>query len=103
MKRLVSIVEKRAVVRASELYPFGVHPHDLSKAASQGLLVKIGRGLYTRREFPSNIKSPSPASEYPMAVCVFNRHSPGTAFSLLILVTFGWRSIAKPKNRLSMA
>jgi hypothetical protein len=60
MKRLVSIVEKRAVVCARELYPFSVHPHDLSKAASQGLLVKIGRGLYTRREFPrtSNIKSP---------------------------------------------
>src|SRR5271170_3579252 len=56
MKRLVSIVEKRAVVRARELYPFGVHPHDLSKAARQGLLVKIGRGLYTRREFPSNFE-----------------------------------------------
>jgi predicted transcriptional regulator of viral defense system len=56
MKRLVSIVEKRAVVRASELYPFGVHPHDLSKAARWGLLVKIGRGLYTRRDFASNFE-----------------------------------------------
>jgi predicted transcriptional regulator of viral defense system len=56
MKRLVSLVEKRAVVRASELYPFGVHPHDLSKATRQGLLVKIGRGLYTRRDFPSNFE-----------------------------------------------
>ena len=56
MKRLVSIVEKRAVVRARELYPFGFHPHDLSKAARQGLLVKIGRGLYTRRDFPSNFQ-----------------------------------------------
>jgi predicted transcriptional regulator of viral defense system len=56
MKRLVSLVENRAVVRARELYPFGVHPHDLSKAARQGLLVKIGRGLYTRREFPSNFE-----------------------------------------------
>jgi hypothetical protein len=36
--------------RACELYPFGVHPHDLSKAARRGLLVKIGRGLYTRRK-----------------------------------------------------
>jgi len=56
MKRLVSIVEKRAVVRARELYPFGVHPHDLGKAASQGLLVRIGRGLYTRKDFPSNFE-----------------------------------------------
>jgi predicted transcriptional regulator of viral defense system len=56
MERLVSIVENRAVVRASELYPFGVHPHDLSKAARRGLLVKIGRGLYTRRDFPSNFE-----------------------------------------------
>ena len=54
MKRLVSLVEKRAVVRARELYPFGVHPDDLSKAAREGLLVKIGRGLYTRKDFPSN-------------------------------------------------
>jgi hypothetical protein len=45
-------------VRASELYPFGVHPEDLSKAASQGLLVKIGRGLYTRKDFPSNFEHP---------------------------------------------
>jgi hypothetical protein len=56
MKGLVSIVEKRAATRARELYPLGVHPHDLSKAASQGLLIKIGRGLYTRREFPSNFE-----------------------------------------------
>jgi predicted transcriptional regulator of viral defense system len=56
MKRLVSIVEKRAVMRARELYSFGVHPHDLSKAASQGLVVKIGRGLYTRKDFPSNFE-----------------------------------------------
>ncbi|MGC2530040.1 MAG: hypothetical protein WA639_20010 [Candidatus Acidiferrum sp.] len=56
MKQLVSIVEKRAVVRASQLYPFGVHPHDLSEAASRGLLVRIGRGLHTRRDFPSNFE-----------------------------------------------
>jgi predicted transcriptional regulator of viral defense system len=56
MKRLVSLVEKRAVVRARELYPFGVHPEDLSKAAHEGLLVRIGRGLYTRKDFPSNFE-----------------------------------------------
>jgi predicted transcriptional regulator of viral defense system len=56
MNRLVSTVEKRAVVRARELYRFGAHPHDLSKATTQGLLVKIGRGLYTCREFPSNFE-----------------------------------------------
>jgi hypothetical protein len=73
MKRLVSIVEKRAIVRASELYPFGVHPHDLSKAASRGLLVRIGRGLTRAENFPrtSNIKSPSGASEYPTALSAF--------------------------------
>jgi predicted transcriptional regulator of viral defense system len=56
MKRLVSLVEKRAVVRARELYPFGVHPEDLSKTAHEGLLVRIGRGLYTRKDFPSNFE-----------------------------------------------
>jgi hypothetical protein len=67
MKRLVSLVDKRAVVRASELYPFGVHPHDLSKAARQGLLVKIGRACTPAEIFPrtSNIKSLSLACEYP--------------------------------------
>jgi predicted transcriptional regulator of viral defense system len=56
MKQLVSLVERRAVVRARELYPFGVHPHDLSRAERQGLVVKIGRGLYTRKDFPSNFE-----------------------------------------------
>jgi predicted transcriptional regulator of viral defense system len=57
MKQLVSLAERRTVVRARELYPFGVHPHDLSRAARQGLLVKIGRGLYTRKDFPSNFEN----------------------------------------------
>jgi hypothetical protein len=52
IKRLLSIVDNHIVVRASELYKFGAHPDQLSKASRQGLLVKIGRGLYTRKDFP---------------------------------------------------
>lgn len=50
-KRLLSIVDNRAVVRASELYEFGAHPDQLRKAVNQGLLHKIGRGLYTCKDF----------------------------------------------------
>lgn len=52
IKRLLSIVDNHIVVRASELYKFGAHPDQQSKASRQGLLVKIGRGLCTRRDFP---------------------------------------------------
>jgi predicted transcriptional regulator of viral defense system len=56
MKRLLSIVDNRGVVRASQLYRSGAHPDQLSKALHQGLLVKIGRGLYTRKDFPSDFE-----------------------------------------------
>lgn len=56
MKRLLSIVDNRVVVRASELYRFGAHPHDLSRAARQGLLLKFGRGLYSRKGFPTDFE-----------------------------------------------
>ena len=45
MRRLVSIVEKRTVVRARELYRSGIHPEALSRALQRGLFLKIGRGL----------------------------------------------------------
>jgi predicted transcriptional regulator of viral defense system len=72
MKRLVSLVEKRAVVRARELYPFGVHPEDLSKAAHEGLLVRIGRGCTPARISlrTSNINLSSRACEYLGVVCL---------------------------------
>jgi predicted transcriptional regulator of viral defense system len=56
MKRLLSIVGKRAVVHASKLYKFGVHPDQLSKASRQGLLVKVSRGLYTCKDFRSDFE-----------------------------------------------
>src|SRR5271168_2031669 len=51
MKRLVSIVNKRTVVRAKELYRSGIHPQELSRAIQRGLLLKIGRGLYVSKDF----------------------------------------------------
>jgi predicted transcriptional regulator of viral defense system len=56
IKRLVALVDRRAAARARDLYPFGVHPRDLSKAAAQGLIVKIGRGLYCRKAFPTDFE-----------------------------------------------
>jgi predicted transcriptional regulator of viral defense system len=49
IKRLVSLVDRRTLARAKDLYPFGVHPRDLSEVVRQGLLVKVGRGLYSRK------------------------------------------------------
>lgn len=51
-KRLLSVVESRNVARAKELYQLGAHADDLSKAVHQGLLTKVGRGLYVRKDFP---------------------------------------------------
>src|SRR5258708_29123864 len=48
MRSLVSIVEKRTVVRARDLYRSGIHPEVVSRALQRGLLLKIGPGLSTR-------------------------------------------------------
>ncbi len=54
--RLVSIVEKKTVVRARELYRSGIHPEVLSRAIQRGLLLKIGRGLYARKDFSADFE-----------------------------------------------
>jgi len=51
-RRLISIVERRRVARASELYKLGAHPDQLSKALHQGILARFGRGLYASKDFP---------------------------------------------------
>ncbi len=56
MKRLVSILNKRTVVRARELYRSGIHPQELSRAVDRGLLLKIGRGLYARADYPADFE-----------------------------------------------
>ena len=56
MKRLVSIVNKRTVVRASELYRSAIHPQELSRAIQRGLLLKIGRGLYVCKDFRADFQ-----------------------------------------------
>ncbi len=53
---LVSIVEKRTVVRARDLYRSGIHPETLSRALERGLLLKIGRGLYARKDFSADFE-----------------------------------------------
>ena len=56
MRSLVSIVENRTVVRARDLYRSGIHPEALSRALQRGLLLKIGRGLYARKDFSADFK-----------------------------------------------
>lgn len=56
MNHLISIVNKRTVVRAKELYRWGIHPQELSRALQRGLLLKIGRGLYARPGYPADFE-----------------------------------------------
>src|SRR5271168_3894978 len=56
MKRLVSILGKQTVVRASELYRSGIHPQELSRAIQRGLLLKVGRGLYVCKDFRADFQ-----------------------------------------------
>ena len=56
MRGLVSIVEKRTVVRARDLYRSGIHPEALSRALRRGLFLKIGRGLYARKDFSADFE-----------------------------------------------
>src|SRR5258708_39076236 len=56
MRRLVSIVEKRTVVRARDLYRAGIHPEALSRALRRGLFLKIGRGLYAHKDFSADFE-----------------------------------------------
>jgi len=53
---LVSIVEKRTVVRARDLYRSGIHPEAISRALRRGPFLKIGRGLYARKDFSADCK-----------------------------------------------
>ena len=55
MRSLVSIVEKRTVVRARDLYRSGIHPEALNRALRRGLFLKIGRGLYARKDFSADL------------------------------------------------
>src|SRR5258705_11805095 len=57
MMRLVSIVEKRTVVRERDLYRAGIHPEALSRALRRGLFLKIGRGLYAHKDFSADFES----------------------------------------------
>jgi predicted transcriptional regulator of viral defense system len=55
-RSLVAIVEKRTVVRARDLYRSGIHPEALSRARRGGLFLKIGRGLYARKDFSADFE-----------------------------------------------
>src|SRR6202051_1761183 len=55
-RSLVSIVEKRTVVRARDLYRSGIHPEALSRTLRRGLFLKIGRELYARKDFSADFE-----------------------------------------------
>jgi predicted transcriptional regulator of viral defense system len=56
MNRLVSIVGKLTVVRARGMSKYGIHRQTLKRVVNRGLLTKIDRGLYTRRDLSPDCK-----------------------------------------------
>ncbi|HEY6387456.1 MAG TPA: hypothetical protein VIX91_17415 [Candidatus Acidoferrum sp.] len=55
-KRLVSIIQQLSIVRARDLSKHRIHREVLQRAAHRGLIVKIGRGIYTRKDLPMDIE-----------------------------------------------
>lgn len=53
---LVSIVQGASIVRPRDLAKYRVHPEVLKRAAQSGLIVKVGRGIYTRKDFAMDIE-----------------------------------------------
>ena len=43
-------------MRARDLYRSGIHPEALSRALRRGLFLKIGRGLYARKDFSADFE-----------------------------------------------
>jgi predicted transcriptional regulator of viral defense system len=54
--RLVSIIQQLSIVRARDLLKHRIHPEVLQRAAHRGLVVKVGRGIYTRKDLPTDIE-----------------------------------------------
>ena len=55
-KRLVSIIQQLSIVRARDLLKHRIHPEILQRAAHHSLIVKIGRGIYTRKDLVMDIE-----------------------------------------------
>lgn len=53
--KLVSIIEALSIVRPRDLAKYRIHPEVLKRAAERGLIVKAGRGIYTRKNLAMDI------------------------------------------------
>src|SRR6266851_3416258 len=97
---LVSIVEKKTVVRARDLYRSGIHPETLSRALQRGLLLKIGRGLYARKDFSADFERQIvlACKRVPNGIVCLSPQSGSTTFSQLALPRFGWPSTLRRKS-----
>ena len=82
MNRLVSIVDKLTVVRARDMSKYGIHRQTLKRAVNRGLLTKIDRGLYTRRELSPDFERQVllACERVPHGVVCSNPRSGSTAF-----------------------
>jgi predicted transcriptional regulator of viral defense system len=54
--RLVSVIQELSIIRSGDLSKYGIHPEVLQRAVHHGLVVKIGRGIYTRKDLVIDIE-----------------------------------------------
>jgi hypothetical protein len=54
--RLVSIIQELSIIRSRELSKYGIYTEVIQRAAHRGLVVKIGRGIYARKDLVIDIE-----------------------------------------------
>ena len=61
--QLVSILQELSIIRAGDLSKYGIHPEVLKRAVHHGLVVKIGRGIYTRKDLGHRYRTSDSAGD----------------------------------------
>ena len=56
VSKLVSVIEELSIVRAQDLAKYRIHPEVIKRAFARALIVKIGRGIYTRKGLAMNME-----------------------------------------------
>jgi predicted transcriptional regulator of viral defense system len=54
-ERVRSLADRFRVIRASELKKYGIHHQVLRRALDRGTVIKVHRGLYASKDFPSTL------------------------------------------------
>jgi NAD(P)-dependent dehydrogenase (short-subunit alcohol dehydrogenase family) len=96
----LSVEQCVSVVRARDLYRSGIHPEALSRAFRRGLFLKIGRGLYARKDFSADfeLQIMLACKRVPNGIVCLKSAVRFHGFFHLTLLRFGWPSTLKRKS-----